>query len=214
MFVSHNMALIRSLCSVGLLLDKGRVILNNAPIETAIAGYVDMAGDPSNQEHTVILPAPPSQCDVWMESASVLCNGTPAIRFEFGDKISLRVTFKARAPIRKPILGYLIRSDRGENAVNANNYFLPSPEYADPVTEGSILCDLGILPLMAGSYSVSFWLCRNPHEQHHVEDALRFTVDEKDIWETGRLPTRNLSSLWWPTDFAFLPREQNELTKN
>ena len=60
--------------------------------------------------------------------------------------------------------------------------------------EGTIICDLGELPLMAGSYSISFWLCSNPQEQHHVEDALRFTVEEKDIWGNGILPPKSCSS--------------------
>ncbi len=138
-----------------------------------------------------------------MESVSVLRNGEPSTVVEAGDSLGFAVKFRSAEPIRKPILGYLIRSARGENAVNANNYFLPSGDYQAPVTEGTIVCDLGTLPLMAGSYTVSFWLCRNPHEQHHVEDALEFTVEEKDLWGTGALPAQGLSCLWWPTQFRF-----------
>jgi hypothetical protein len=123
---------------------------------------------------------------------------------ETGDRLGFGVRFRSDEPIEKPIVGYLIRSVRGENAVNANNYFLPSPRYGTGVTEGTIVCDLGALPLMAGSYLVSFWLGRGPHELHHVEDVLRFTVEEKDIWHAGALPTRGLSCLWWPTEFRLL----------
>ena len=138
-----------------------------------------------------------------MESVSVLRNGVPSAVVETGDDLGFAVKFRSAEPIRKPIIGYLIRSGRGENAVNANNYFLPSGDYPMEVSEGTIICDLGKLPLMAGSYSVSFWLCRHPHEQHFVEDALEFTVAEKDLWGTGALPTQGLSCLWWPTHFRF-----------
>jgi hypothetical protein len=153
--------------------------------------------------HTISLPKPHERCSVWMESVTTLCNGKPNSNLETGDTIGFQIKFRSREPIQKPIVGYLIRSSRGENAVNANNYFLPSADYAFPVTYGTIICDLGELPLMSGSYAVSFWLCRNPHEQHYVEDLLHFTVEDKNIWGTDALPTKSLSCLWWPTHFKF-----------
>jgi lipopolysaccharide transport system ATP-binding protein len=203
-FVSHNMTAVSSLCETGILMHNGQVAVRDfiAPVRAA---YLRSVEDHPTDAHTIHLPPPPSRCDIWMESVSVLRNGKPDCNFEIGDRISFRAKFKAQSPIRAPILGYLIRSSRGEDAVNANNYFLPSPSHTYPVTDGTITCDLGALPLMAGSYSVSFWLCRNPHEQHHVEDVLHFQVEEKDIWGTGRLPTKSLSCLWWPTEFTLKP---------
>ena len=170
--------------------------------DAVISAYMDGSFH-ANGGHTVNLPKPADRYDIWMESVSVLRNGEPSQVLETGDKLSLAVKFRASEPIEKPIIGYLIRSSSGENAVNANNYFLPSASYSKPVAEGTIICDLGDLPLMAGSYSVSFWLCRNPHDQHHIEDVLHFIVEEKDIWGNGVLPTRSLSCLWWPTQFRF-----------
>jgi lipopolysaccharide transport system ATP-binding protein len=208
-FVSHNMGAVRTLCTTGLLLRSGKLAASGA-IETVIDTYMDNCLQRTNG-HIVRLPKPPQSCDVWMESVSILCNGEPNSTMETGDKMSLEVRFRSCEPIQKPIVGYLIRSSRGENAVNANNYFLPSASYPKPVTEGTIICDLGDLPLMAGSYSVSFWLCRHPHEQHHVEDVLHFTVEDKDIWGNGVLPTRSLSCLWWPTRFTF---SENQMDSN
>jgi lipopolysaccharide transport system ATP-binding protein len=201
LFVSHNMGAVRTLCSSGILLQDGGLLLRG-PIEAVTAAYLNDVV-PRGHGGTVILPRPPERCTVWMESVSVLRDGAPSTFIEGGDRLGFAVKFRSAEPIRKPIVGYLIRSSRGENAVNANNYFLPSGDYPAPVTEGTIVCDLGKLPLMAGSYTVSFWLCRNPHEQHHVEDALEFTVEEKDLWGTGALPTQGLSCLWWPTEFQF-----------
>jgi len=201
LFVSHNVGVVRTLCSTGILLRDGSIAMSGS-IDTVTAAYMDSLWQGTNS-HTVTIPKPPKRCDVWMESVSILRNGEPNSTLETGDQISLRIKFHSREPIEKPIIGYLIRSSRGENAVNANNYFLPSANYPKPVTEGTIICDLGDLPLMAGSYSVSFWVCRNPHEQHHVEDVLHFSVEEKDIWGNGALPTKSLSCLWWPTQFRF-----------
>lgn len=201
LFVSHNMGAVRTLCETGILLQHGRLVACGPIAEVTTKYLKDVV--PTTSGGTVVLPRAPERCGVWMESVSVLRNGEPSAVVEAGDRLSFAVRFRSAEPIRKPIVGYLIRSARGENAVNANNYFLPSGEYPDPVTDGTVVCDLGTLPLMAGSYTVSFWLCRNPHEQHHVEDALEFTVEEKDLWGTGALPSQGLSCLWWPTHFKF-----------
>ena len=201
-FVSHNMGAVRTLCNSGFLIRNGALVASG-PIDTIIAAYMD-DGSEQNSGPVVKLPRPSERCKVWMESVSVLRNGEPTSVLETGDGISLEVKFRASEPIQKPIIGFLIRSSRGENAVNANNYFLPSTSYPEPVMDGTIVCDLGALPLMAGSYSVSLWLCRNPHEQHQVEDALHFVVEEKDIWGNGALPPKSLSCLWWPTGFRYL----------
>jgi lipopolysaccharide transport system ATP-binding protein len=204
LFVSHNMAAIRTLCRTGVLLQNGSVAAAGS-IENVTFMYIE-ANSSRSQNHTIAVAKPSERLSVWMESVSILVNGVPNSTIETGDELSFSVAFRSAEPIRKPIVGYLIRSSRGENAVNANNYFLKSSSYRDAVTEGAIVCDLGALPLMAGTYSVSFWLCRNPHEQHHIEDALWLTVEEKDIWGTGALPSRACSCLWWPTQFAFLPK--------
>jgi homopolymeric O-antigen transport system ATP-binding protein len=203
-FVSHNMGPVRTLCKTGILLRNGGIVRSGS-IEDVIGAYIDGSSEAGNSP-TVRLPKPPQRCSVWMESVSVLRDGEATSVFHFGDRISLGMKFRASTPIEKPIVGYLIRSSRGENVVNANNYFLPSGRYPEPVMEGTIVCDLGDVPLMAGSYSVSFWLCRNPLEQHHVDDVLHFTVEDKDIWGSGALPNRSFSGLWWPTEFAFSAR--------
>ena len=56
---------------------------------------------------------------------------------------------------------------------------------------------------MPDTYAVSLWLCRDPQEQHHIEDAIRFQVEEKDLWGNGRVPSSGISCLWWDTRFKF-----------
>ena len=205
LFVSHNIGAVRALCSKGIWLQNGNLKMADA-IDPVAGAYMEHALGFAGS-HTIAVPRPEASCPVWMESITALCNGQPNVTFTTGDSISFRVKFRASAPIQKPFIGYLIRSSSGGNAVNANNHFLPSPNYETPVTKGTIICELGLLPLMSGSYSTSFWLCQNPHQQHHLEDALRFIVEDRNIWGTHALPPKSLSSFWWPTQFTFLTSE-------
>ncbi len=76
LFVSHNMAAIRTLCNTGLLMQNGTVIYSGL-IEKVTAAYRNLGSEQDAAGHTVKLLPPPSRCDVWMESVTVLCNGEP-----------------------------------------------------------------------------------------------------------------------------------------
>jgi len=55
---------------------------------------------------------------------------------------------------------------------------------------------------MKGNYVISFYFGDQTGDEHIVENALTFTVDEKDVWGKGKLPPRNVSEMWWPTQFT------------
>ncbi len=57
---------------------------------------------------------------------------------------------------------------------------------------------------MEGRYNISLWFGSQSRVEHqHIEDALSFEVEERDIWGMGKLPTQRISQLWWPTVFEF-----------
>jgi lipopolysaccharide transport system ATP-binding protein len=203
LFVSHNLAAVRALCKKGILLKNGRVELCGAVAAVADA-YALATNPPEEMSHTVAFPKPAGgRLSVWIESATVLCNGEPGATIQMGDRLGLAVRFRASKPVDQPILGLLIRSAQGVSAINANNYYQRSPTYPQPVMEGLICCDFGRVPLMADGYSISLWLCRDPQEQQHVEEAVRFQVEERDLWGQGRTPPSGISCMWWNTQFDF-----------
>lgn len=203
LFVSHNLAAMRALCRTGILLENG-MITKSGLIHEVCDAYAQAASGVSAADSVAHFQRPAGDRVIWLESVTLLRNATPAAAFGFGDEVSLQVRFQASTTVEKPIFGWLIRSAEGGHAVAANNHFLPSPQYSPAVSVGTVICHLGAIPLMAGRYSFSFWLCRDPHDQHHVEDALHFQVEERDCWGTGQMPPRGVSLLWWPCKFEFL----------
>jgi lipopolysaccharide transport system ATP-binding protein len=202
LFVSHNLAAMRMICRSGIMLHKGEIVRTGSINEVCDA-YSHATAVGARLESTVNFERPSEQCDIWMTSATLLRNGEPAVNFQYGDEISLHVRFQAATTIEKPIFGWMLQSADDANAVAANNHFLPSPRYSPPLSSGTIICHLGKIPLMANHYSFNFWLCRNPHDQHHVRNVLSFQVEERDIWGTSQLPPAGLSLLWWPCQFEF-----------
>lgn len=200
-FVSHNMAAIRSLCQRCVLFEKGQLALSGSA-DQCIDRYLSQS-IAVHQGPSVVFPRLSTR-PLWMCSATVMCNGSPSTTFLMGDTLTLSIEFSAERPITHPRLGFVITTYAGVPILNANNRYQPSPKYASPVSEGSIRCDLGMVPLAAGRYVIALYLGGQVEDTHIVENALSFEVIERDIWGQGQVPPVSVSSLWWPTTFHFL----------
>ena len=196
LFVSHNMAAVRSLCTRGVLLNKGRVeMLGTA--EDIVDRY--MSPDRDQLSPTLQFKAP-SAARIWMTEASLLVDGEPALKVPMGAPLSLSIAFKTETPLRHPRFGWVLQTASGDRILSSNNRFQPSPAYETPAAAGVIICDLGSPPLMAGRYIFSFWLGDMSMDHHTELEALAFDVTERDLWGNGQLPPR-ASFMWWPTTY-------------
>jgi lipopolysaccharide transport system ATP-binding protein len=201
LFVSHNMAAINSLCQQGVLLNGG-MVSSIGPVVKVTDEYSAL-GLSRELVNTVRFSKPNGRY-AWIESVSIRCNDKPAPILSMGDPLTVDICFRSDTPIRKPSVGFVISSVRGEKIVNANNIYQQSPEFDVPVNEGLVSCKLGVLPLMEGRYTISVWFGAHSRLEHQqIEDALSFEVVERDVWGTGKLPTPRISQLWWPTIFEF-----------
>jgi len=196
LFVSHNMPAVRSLCGSCFLIDGGRLALQ-ADSETCVERYLSL-GLGAVPEATARFSRPKGTTQ-WMTSATLLCDGQPSTALPMGGTLSLRVTFEAEHPIRHPRLGFIISNAQGDRIINVNNRYQHSRDPEAPISSGAIVCDMGVVPLMAGRYFVSLWFGDHMGDSHVVEGALSFDVHDRDIWGTGRTPFYAL--MWWPTQF-------------
>ena len=198
LFVSHNMAAVRSLCSRGLWLKNGQLVLDSTA-DAAVEGYLRT----SAQSATVDVGfTRPSGATIWMTQAFLFADGQLSLSVPMGSTLRLLVNFKTDTPIKHPRLGFILQTLEGERLLNSNNRFQPSPSFSEPVASGSISCELGVPPLMPGRYAISLWLGDSTSDQHIVYEALGFEITEKDLWGNGQIPPPT-SHLWWPTQFSF-----------
>ena len=202
LLVSHNLAVVRSLCHRCGLLEGGRLVRYGDALD-CIAHYLDWKAAEGGA--TVRLEGTSARSPR-LTTATLLSDEQPSARNFMGSSLSIEVTFESDDPLHYPILAYGIASEGGDVVVTGNNLYQESPRYAVPVRSGTIRCDLGPVPLMAGRYTVSLYLGDTPGlDTHVVEHALSFEVIERDLWGTGQLPVASESYMWWPTTFRFLP---------
>lgn len=204
LFVSHNMAAVRSLCRTGVVLEKGHIAFRGN-IEDAIQHYmrpeVDESADSTVVFRTEQIRGPR------MLSARILCGGKLGTRLEMGDSLAIEVEF-AHATSLAPRIGLVISTMDGIRILGSNNRYQPTEGGDVSATHGRVACDLGVVPLVAGTYAVSLWFGDMAHDSHVEEGALSFEVVERDIWGLGRVPASGDALEWWPTRFMVEALEQ------
>ncbi len=200
LFVSHNMAAVRSLCSRAILLRNGQVAMK-ASSEEVVTRYLDPGDVPTTPK--LIFKAP-RDATIWMTDASLIVDGDAATTALMGSHLKINIGFRARNPTQHPRFGYVLQTVGGDRVLNSNNRYQPSPVFNVATDHGVIECDLGVPPLMPGRYILSFWL-GDLGVDHHIElEALTFEVTERDLWGLGQLPPMG-TFFYWPTDYRFLP---------
>jgi lipopolysaccharide transport system ATP-binding protein len=176
-FVSHNMAIIQSLCKRGILLEHGSVAVD-APIEETVAAYLRAVEAEASTEL-----ADRSDRTGWQEArltrvethapdgASRLATGRPA-RFLFeidrypgaeSARLSLRFTLANQ-------LGNAIVTFASED---------PGPSDVESATSGATFtCDVPALPLVPGRYRIDVEVHGRAYLQDAIEGAAFFDVEQ------------------------------------
>lgn len=197
LFVSHNMGIVQTLCSEGIMLAEGQLILKHK-VDKVIEHYCASFAE-SAQSHTAWFQRPPD-VDLWIESASILTDGSLGNRLTMGGNLSLKVTYNSVKPEREPRLGLVIFSSKNEPILNTNNRFQNALINKNTGNSGEFLCELGRVPLIEGFYYISFWLGDEKRDYHYIQNGLSFEVVGKDLWGRGVLPNK-AAPMWWPTNF-------------
>lgn len=195
-FVSHNMEAVKQLCTKGILLHNGEVILNSS-IENTLQKYQKTINNLPSQ-HTYYFEKA-NKAGFEIKTISIKVNGELSNNLNIGDQLSFEIAFTSETPIQTYSIGYVISSTFG-NLTNANNKYQFSASFEQPVNSGKLICDLGKTPFNIGTYFISFWVGKNAGNQIIIKEKVHFQVNAKDIWGKGALPP-NISPFWQETDF-------------
>ena len=176
-FVSHNMAIIQSLCRRGILLERGGVVVD-APIEEAVSAYLRAVESEASTEL-----ADRNDRSGWNEvrltrmevkgadGADRLATGRPA-RFVFVvDRYS--GAERARLSLRFTLVNQLGNAI----ATFASDDLGPADTQA-AITGDTFTCDVPALPLVPGRYRVDVEVHGRAYLQDAIEGAAFFDVEQ------------------------------------
>jgi lipopolysaccharide transport system ATP-binding protein len=200
-FVSHDMGMVRSICTEAILLEAGRIVAHDDPATVANIYHAKTAGleaatiapreARSNGDASVAFHAEPG----FDERVRVFRHGTGAAQIrsvelidlrgravssvEFGDEVILRVHVQYNEDAPFSILGFSIRDKTGTDIVGTNTHEENAPLPPRRAGDTVVVDFRQRLPLANGTYSVTTALAYDrsrPTYYDWVDNALVLTV--------------------------------------
>lgn len=199
LFVSHNMAAIKTLCQRAVVLDKGKMT-SSGSVKLAIEQYLGL-----HESYAKLPVVTLKNCKHPLEElqVSLLDQGQATNRYLMGDDIVFEVKFRAQSPVQQLHIGFELSTQQGDCVLSSSSRYLTTDHFSKPTQQGVVRCSLGMVPLMPGNYSFSFWFGTGHEETDIFHHVIAFEMVEKNIWETTTIPGHKNSKLWWPSQFTY-----------
>jgi lipopolysaccharide transport system ATP-binding protein len=160
LFVSHNMDLISKLCSRAVLLNAGRIEINDNVAQVTHA-YLNHAATNSGK-FTAARPDRSLQTVALDEAA--LQN----------DKLVVHIGYRFTNTVINPTFGVVIYTEGGSPIFGSNTMYHPPSARADKSQSGEATVSFEHLPLWSGRYRISVWLSDGWSPIDFQENALAF----------------------------------------
>lgn len=110
LFVSHNMAAIKSLCTRGILIDNGKVVLDEIA-EVTVREYITNSSNSSDAQVSWIIESAPQSNELRFMNASILDHElTPASMLDNRKEFYIRLEYEVLKPLKNLRIGFSLRT--------------------------------------------------------------------------------------------------------
>jgi lipopolysaccharide transport system ATP-binding protein len=193
LFVSHNLSAVQALCTRGILLRNGRIVID-APVDETIDFYLESISDASSDPFKDN-PNRSGSAVVRYTNARILGpDGKEKTQLTAGEPVTFEFSYLNRKQISKAFASMTIYNDMGTAVANFDMEIRGFQ--IDKLEEkGTVLCHLESLPLPIGRYRVAVAMIhKGIGMADHLPNALTFTVVNSQFFETGRTPQMKYSA--------------------
>jgi lipopolysaccharide transport system ATP-binding protein len=195
-FVSHDLTAVRNLCTRGILLENGRIIVDDTT-ETVINHYMRSVVDLSENNTNVDLFKADKRFKI-RDIFLVNQNGEPTDYVINGTDIKINISYDTmfKESIHDVQELRLAFRDQNENPLFVCNSFVSSGEYHILEPQGVISCTIPNVPLVEGRYTASLRVKLGKGKGNDVryDDLFQFEVVDGNFFGTGRKPRSHLGS--------------------
>lgn len=214
LLVSHNMATVQNLCTTAILLSGGR-LQHAGDVSEVLATYLQSARSEGDEGWQAAKYRAPDMLPIFQSIVLRNDQGQPADRFQVGAPMTIEMHYDSPVPLNQPVFGVLVQKLTGEPLFHLQTL---SQHKAIPSLPGTgiVRCHVPFLPLMIGSYTLSF-VCSTLHTEgnlDYLERAMTIAVAGADVFGTGRLPPARNGSVIVPAQWSFPPAGEGSPVKS
>lgn len=213
LFVSHNMAAIESLCTRCIWIDGGR-IRADGEARAIVAEYMRTFAQASTG--TVALENIESRTGNGEGRFTNLeflnAEGQTTNYIRSGDKLTLRLHYRARKELRDLVIGINIHNEYGTLIAANNNWATGDNIPLAEVGEGYADLEIDCLYLLPGRYYLSLWLGKWNNPNDILKNCIQFDVETSDFYGSGRGIDSGFGIVFFPSRWkSCAPQERAAL---
>ncbi|OJV08326.1 MAG: hypothetical protein BGO12_19630 [Verrucomicrobia bacterium 61-8] len=187
-FVSHNMAMLTTLCRFAVVLDAGQVIYPKGGIAPGVDCYLGKISETARKSLSERSDRS-GEGDVRIRELSILNEDMDADKRVYlsGQKVEFHIRFRSHVQRRYENLSFAIGVYHGHSVfVGLLCNELSCDLLSFDGGEGVVVCSMDKLPLTKGMYVLNVIVRENGVIQDWIQEAKVFEVENGDYFGTGR----------------------------
>jgi lipopolysaccharide transport system ATP-binding protein len=189
LFVSHNMAAVKSLCTRGIVLENGGIVFDGG-VEESISKYLTFNNYQNNSNELGIynlqLHPNKKRSEYGLLKAELFCDGKLNDIFYSGSKFELKLYFESERDFFEGEIGIVIKDSNQISYIGINNKHLGNNVI---IKEGKGVGRIIIndFPLYASDdYWINLYFGDKGPNYEVLENAIKFKIIAEDIFGNGR----------------------------
>ena len=190
LFVSHNMASVKTLCTRGVILKDGYTY-SSGFIDDMVSQYLSM----DEKETTKTLKdrkVREGNQNACFSNIQMKVDGNESERLiPTGAKVAFEIEIEAKREIPKPSIFLSIYNNESIQLIHSNTNITLNKGFSLKKGINKIRCEFEYIPLQIGSYFLNLAMNEGEIRLDRIERALELELIENNIYETGKLQGRH-----------------------
>jgi lipopolysaccharide transport system ATP-binding protein len=211
LFVSHNMAAVRNLCTRSLLLEAGRVALDG-DTDTAVGRYSISETEEAREAPHVLYDARTTRADasgkeIVVERLELYgADGAPRPAAHTWEHVRLRLRYRVVVPVRNAHLCVELTDGYGRRLLSLETRTHTGRDDLG-LSDRTVECSIPRMPLAPGRYAVGVAVFVPDQRTVWAGDRLAtLVVHPADVFGRGHLPPSSHAAIITPHDWSFSSR--------
>jgi lipopolysaccharide transport system ATP-binding protein len=209
LFVSHNMAAVRSLCTRGVFFENG-IIRRDDDAESVVSRYFE-ANDRIMNTHEPLIHGDE---DRGTEYSIFFSDNNQNQVIDCGEELTIRFMLMAPKPLTEVTISITLYTPFGEKVVSTSSKVqnvTSAGTYNSP--RWSIAALFGRLPLNSGVYHGWIYVGDGRCDVARFSNAFTLTVRPHDVfgWGNALPPAKDWGYIYWATNWEVAPEQNRQV---
>lgn len=200
LFVSHNIAILKLLCSRGLLLENGKISYDGnmqSCTDLYTAAFVNSHHRTGYGQFNISHHPNKANNNSGLLRVDMFVNDKPSEEFVPGCSLMIKIKYKIDVPLIDPEIGIVIKDSSNEVYLGLNNKHLGEKLNLKTGEDQYAVITIPKLNIFRpGKYVVDLFFGDNQHFYECLYNCFEFTIPEYDVYNTGLILNAEFNKIY------------------